>query len=38
VDDASKNDVFAMILVDNRIVGAMGRTVSLAVPEGATNI
>jgi hypothetical protein len=38
VDNAARNDVFAMILVDNRIVGAMGRTVSLGVPEGATNI
>jgi hypothetical protein len=38
VDNAFRNDVFAMILVDNRIVAATGRTVSLAVPEGATNI
>jgi hypothetical protein len=38
VDNASGDDVFAMILVDNRIAAAMWRAVSLKVPEGATNI
>jgi hypothetical protein len=38
VDNALENDVFAMKLVDNRLAAVMWRTVSLAVPEEATNI
>jgi hypothetical protein len=38
VDNAFENDVFAMKVVDNGLAAAIGRTVSLAVPEEATNI
>jgi len=38
VDNDLRNETFAMKLVDNRLAAVMGRTVSLVLPEGATNI